>query len=173
MRAAMLALAVVGCSSGSSSSCPLKGTGTASITSIDTASSWFTAPATTDCSSGASVNASTSERQANFQSPEFRLFLRIRADDTATGTRSAGGFNLAPGTAGIGAYFMNDAGAEAEYDNIADAGTITITSNGGSPGDTLAGTFDNVRLSQSACSVSSCPGAPSPVTISGTFSAKY
>jgi hypothetical protein len=170
MRACVfVALFVVGCSSGSSSSCPLKGTGTASITSIDTPSSWFSAPATTDCTSGAAVNTAQSQREATFEGSQFELFVRLRSDDTGTGARTAGGFNLAPGTAGISAHFINDAGVAAEYDNIADAGTITITSNS----DTLAGSFDSIHLEQSACSSASCAGAPSSPTISGTFSAKY
>jgi hypothetical protein len=175
MRALVLFAFVVGCGNGSSSStCTLKGTGTASITSSDVQSSWFTPPATTDCSSGAAVTPNAGgEREADFSGATFRLFVRLRTDDTGTGTRAAGGFNLAPGTAGIGAYFYDDAGIAAEYDNVPDAGTVTITSNGGNPGDTLAGSFDGIRLNLNGCSVGSCTGAPSPVTIAGTFSAKY
>lgn len=173
MRALLVLALAIGCGGDAASSCPLQGTGSASITSSDVQSSWFTAPASTDCSSGAHVSSSTNERQAEFSSPTFTLFVRLRADDTGTGARAAGGFNLAPGTAGIGAYFYDDAGVAAEYDDVADAGTVTVTSNGGAPGDTLAGSFDGIQLTMSGCSAGSCQGAPSTATISGTFSAKY
>jgi hypothetical protein len=176
MRAfVLLAFVVVGCGNGSSSStCTLKGTGTASITSSDVQSSWFTPPATTDCSSGARITSNAGgEREADFSGTTFRLFVRLRTDDTGTGVRAPGGLNLAPGTAGIDAYFYDDAGTAAEYNNLPDAGTVTITSNGGNPGDTLAGSFDGIRLNMNGCSVGTCPTAPDPVTIAGTFSAKY